>query len=269
MTELLMLGSHGDAVLALRHRLKNAGFNVDINDRFNDALRLVVIEFQRQKNLIADGIVGPKTMAALNGENTSKLLRQSDMEWAAAELDCELAAIMAVNQIESRGRGFHSNGKPIVLFERHIMRRRMLANGIDASTVGQAEHVWPNLVSRQTGGYKSGLTENYRLQLAGEIHPIAALESASWGQFQVMGFHWERLGYNSASEFATAMSENEFLQLTAFVEFIKTDHDLHHALRACDWPAFARRYNGKGYRKNRYDQKLASAYASHGGHHAE
>ncbi len=33
------------------------------------------------------------------------------------------------------------------------------------------------------------------------------------------------------------------------------------ALQRRDWPAFARAYNGPGYRKNRYDTKLAKAYA--------
>lgn len=36
---------------------------------------------------------------------------------------------------------------------------------------------------------------------------------------------------------------------------------LADALRARDWPAFARGYNGPGYRRNAYDTKLAKAYA--------
>jgi hypothetical protein len=35
------------------------------------------------------------------------------------------------------------------------------------------------------------------------------------------------------------------------------------AIRARNWAAFARGYNGPAYAKNRYDQKLAVAYAKH------
>lgn len=262
MTKILIVGSKGDDVLSLTHRLKNAGYDVIISDEFTVDTRTVVIEFQKAANLVEDGIVGPKTSAALRGEQTLKLLRQSDLEVAATKLDCELAALMAVNQVESRGRGFHSSGKPIVLFERHIMRRRMLHNGIEADAVGIAENNWPDLVNRKPGGYKGGQTENYRLKLACEIHEQSALESASWGQFQIMGFHWERLGFTSIKAFVEYMSESEALQLEVFVRFITADPELRNALKENDWQSFARRYNGKAYKKNRYDEKLAAAYAA-------
>jgi hypothetical protein len=262
MTKLLELGSTGDDVLSLTNRLKNAGYDVIIASEFTANTRTAVLAFQRDSHLVEDGIVGAKTLAKLSGKDASKFLRQSDLECAATSLDCELAAIMAVNQVESRGRGFHSTGKPIVLFERHIMRRRMLANGLEANAVGIAEHAWPNLVSRQTGGYKGGQTENYRLKLACEIHEQSALESASWGQFQIMGFHWQRLGFTSIKAFVEYMSESEGLQLEVFVRFITADPELHKALKEKDWASFARRYNGKAYKKNRYDEKLAAAYAA-------
>jgi hypothetical protein len=33
------------------------------------------------------------------------------------------------------------------------------------------------------------------------------------------------------------------------------------ALRSLDWAAFAKGYNGPGYSANKYDRKLAKAYA--------
>lgn len=262
MTKLLVLGSTGDDVLSLTNRLKNTGYDVVVADQFTIDTRNAVIQFQKAANLVEDGIAGPKTITALSGETTLKLLRQSDLEVAASKLDCELASIMAVNQVESRGRGFQSTGKPIVLFERHIMRRRMLHNGIEADAVGIAENNWPDLVNRKPGGYKGGQTENYRLKLACEIHEQSALESASWGQFQIMGFHWQRLGFTSIKAFVEYMSESEGLQLEVFVRFITADPELHKALKEKDWASFARRYNGKAYKKNRYDDKLAAAYAA-------
>lgn len=262
MTDILINGSKGDAVLALTHRLKNAGYKVTVSDDFTADTRSAVKAFQRDSHLVEDGIAGPKTLAALAGNNTGMYLRQSDIEAAAAELDCEVAALMAVNQVESRGRGFTSSGHPVILFERHIMRRRMLHNGIEADAVGIAEHKWPELVNRKPGGYKGGQTENYRLKLACEIHEQSALESASWGQFQIMGFHWKNLGYSSVKHFSDSMSLSEAEQLAAFCRFIESEPALHQALKNTDWPAFACRYNGKAYKKNRYDEKLAAAYAA-------
>jgi hypothetical protein len=36
-------------------------------------------------------------------------------------------------------------------------------------------------------------------------------------------------------------------------------------LKNKNWAAFARGYNGKDYKINKYDQKLAAAYKKHGG----
>lgn len=262
MTNVLLFGSKCDEVLELTQRLKNAGIDVIITDEFTSNVQSAVIQFQRTYNLVADGIVGQKTMAALNGKNNYKFLSEDNLIEAAEYLRCELAAIKAVNAVESRGHGFHQNGDPVVLFERHIMRRRMLANGIDESTVGIAEHQWPDLVSRKSGGYKGGLAENQRLNLACEIHQQSALESASWGQFQIMGYHWKSLGYASISSFAASMSRDERSQLSAFVGFIEKDPALHNALKTKNWQQFALIYNGKAYAKNNYDQKLQAAYTA-------
>ena len=74
-----------------------------------------------------------------------------------------------------------------------------------------------------------------------------------------MGFHHSVLGYKSIGDFVKRMEKNEREHLLAFVRFIKTNGlDVH--LRNRDWAKFARAYNGPGYRKNRYDEKLEKAY---------
>lgn len=92
---------------------------------------------------------------------------------------------------------------------------------------------------------------------------IAALESASWGAFQIMGFHWQRLGYSSVQDFVTAMSTNETQQFEAFTRFIETDPALHKALKNRKWAEFAKLYNGPDYQRNLYDTKLQRAYERH------
>ncbi|MBV9387008.1 MAG: peptidoglycan-binding protein [Chroococcidiopsidaceae cyanobacterium CP_BM_ER_R8_30] len=62
----LTLGSTGEAVKDLQTSLKRLGFyNGPISGKFGNQTRAAVIKFQQSKNLPADGIVGPKTRAAL------------------------------------------------------------------------------------------------------------------------------------------------------------------------------------------------------------
>jgi hypothetical protein len=44
-----------------------------------------------------------------------------------------------------------------------------------------------------------------------------------------------------------------------FVRFIQVNNLVKY-LRAHLWAAFALRYNGEGYRRNKYDEKLKRAY---------
>ena len=178
----------------------------------------------------------------------------------ATELAVPIAAIYAVNEIESRGTGFNADDSVVVLFERHIMHKRMLCIGIEESDVELASSNWPNLVNRNAGDYMGGTSENYRLKLAKHIHPQAAQESCSYGLFQIMGYHWQNLGYKSIEQFVSCMEESEGQQLQAFRRFIQTDAHLHRTLKKCDWAEFAKRYNGKAYKKNKYDTKLATAF---------
>jgi hypothetical protein len=103
-------------------------------------------------------------------------------------------------------------------------------------------------------GHRSGSASAWRARLP---------TFPSWGQYQIMGYHWERLSYASVLVFVAAMMDSEAAQLDAFVRFIAADAALHKALMARKWADFARIYNGPEYKDNAYDIKLARAYARH------
>jgi Mn-dependent DtxR family transcriptional regulator len=265
MTQLLSNGSRGLAVRNLQAALRLDGFAIQVDGDFGDNTEAVVRAYQRKIGLVDDGVAGPKTQAALQGYDTSRYLKRKDLQQAAERLDVPLASVMAVNQVESRGEGFAANGRPVILFERHVMRRQLLAHGMDEFSVGALSAARPGLVNIQPGGYIGGTAEHQRLAQAQQIHVAAALESASWGLFQIMGYHWQRLGYQDAKHFADTMALSEAAQLDAFVTFIETDPALHKALKGKKWAEFAKRYNGPAYAKNLYDVKLARAYAQFAG----
>lgn len=252
------LGDHGDDVGLLQRRLIRAGYPVQVTHVYDDATEAAVIALQRKTGLVDDGIAGPKTYAALaTGQRDPQHLGIADLERAARTLAVPLACIRAVNEVESRGAGFLPDGRPVILFERHVFWKRLQACGIDPAPLAARQ---PDIVSTARGGYRGGVAEYTRLAAAEQTDAGAAWESASWGAFQVMGYHWQRLDYASVDEFVARMESGEAEHLDAFVRFVAADRALLAALRARNWAAFARGYNGPDYAANLYDVKLARAY---------
>lgn len=255
----------GAEVRDLQQRLGALGYTVEKDGWFGEKTEAAVIAFQQRVDLVADGIAGPKTLAALRtGQRPATLLRQSDLDAAAARLGVPVAAVMAVNEVESRGTGFLPDGRPVILFERHIMHRLLGETEHDADALAVR---YPGVVNPKRGGYMGGAAEHGRLGTAMGIEADCALQSASYGQFQIMGFHWQTCGHTSPAAFAAAMRESEARQLEAFIAFIEADAALHKALKARKWADFARIYNGPAFKENAYDAKLAAAYARHAARH--
>ena len=63
----LQQGSQGEGVRMVQNRLNQLGAKLDTDGVFGPATKQAVIAFQKRKGLGADGIVGPKTWAALWG----------------------------------------------------------------------------------------------------------------------------------------------------------------------------------------------------------
>ena len=184
-----------------------------------------------------------------------RVLTDAGVIAAAASLGCEPAIVRAVAEVESRGSGFLPDGRPVILFEGHVFSRR---------TGGEhdLQHPTVSYPKWTRAHYVGGEREYDRLAEAQALDPNVALESASWGAFQIMGFNARSCGFRGVFDFVAAMHESADRHLLAFVEFVKSQ-GLDDALRRMDWTAFARGYNGSGFAQNRYDVKLAAAYAKH------
>ncbi|MBP1128445.1 MULTISPECIES: N-acetylmuramidase family protein [Pseudomonas] len=270
MTTTLRHGDRSQAVLILQKNLNRYGANLVPDGHYGDATEIAVRAYQLKVGLVADGVAGTKTQSSLAGGDCAQLLRNHDLVTAAERLGVPLATIYAVNEVESKGKGFLENGKPVILFERHIMYRQLAKvrhPGDDPAEVkrhaDELAATNPAQVNPKAGGYIGGTAEHQRLAMARQIDDTAALESASWGAFQIMGYHWQRLGYASVQDFVAAMSAGESQQFDAFTRFIETDPVLHKALKARKWAEFARLYNGPDYLRNLYDTKLQRAYERH------
>ncbi|MCP1651794.1 N-acetylmuramidase family protein [Pseudomonas nitroreducens] len=270
MTQALMHGSRGQAVRTLQHQLIQRGAKLAVDGDFGDETEKAVRAFQQSVGMVPDGVAGGKTQAVLAGADPARFLRLRDLLAAAARLGAPLASVLAVNEVESAGAGFLDNGKPAILFERHVMYQRLaLPRHPDDDSAALRKHAdelaaaRPALVNPNAGGYIGGAGEYQRLAQARLIDALAADESTSWGAFQVMGYHAERLGYANVAEFVARMNTSEAEHLEAFVRYIEAEPQLLKALKGRKWAEFARRYNGPNYARNLYDVKLERAYERH------
>jgi hypothetical protein len=166
---------------------------------------------------------------------------------AVASLGIDAAALWAILTVETRGFGFLPDKRPKILFERHIFHKR---------TDGKFSARFPDISSAKAGGYSGGAAEYDRLSRAMALNRTAALESASWGLPQIMGFNAVKLKYDSAQDMIGKFLLGEDAQIEGAVRFIKASQPLLDAVRAGKWATVAFFYNGKDFKKNNYDTKL-------------
>lgn len=173
-------------------------------------------------------------------------------------LGVEPAVIKAVAEVESGGDGFLSTGEPKILFEPHIFWKELKQAGINPNTFAKdnSDILYPIWGTKPYGKVSQ---QHERLNRAALINRNAALKSASWGKFQILGNNYQLAGFDNLQDFINAMYRSEDDHLKAFVSYIKSTH-LDDELRAKDWKGFARGYNGALYWKNNYDKKMADAY---------
>ena len=194
----------------------------------------------------------------------SKELTESDFEKAARTLDCEVAAIKAVAEVESAGRGLLPDGRPTILFEAHIFDR--LTKGRfrgqrDRRGVPLSVPKWDRSLYGASGAH-----QYERLADAKKLDEKAAVFACSWGPFQIMGFNFASLGFPDVDTLVEFLENNDepHEHLELFVRYILVN-GLDDELRNLDWRGFARQYNGPGYEANAYHTKMAAAYRRHAG----
>ena len=275
---LLKLKASGDAVALLQELLNEFGHNLIVDGKFQNATDLAVREFQKKNNLVSDGVVYTKTWTRLLNnapvdltQMETRFLTEQNLIDTARQLGIELAVLKAVNEVESSGRGFNVDGTVKILFEGHVFWQQLKERGVNpAGFVSGAEDV---LYNKWTKKFYLGGKAEYRrlnkaivlwnnhtaLQVAGTE---AAYAAASWGLFQIMGYHFKALGFKEIVEFVGEMKESEGDQLRLFARYIEVNK-LAGYLKKKQWAEFALRYNGAGYKANKYDEKLARAYQKH------
>ncbi|WP_034059532.1 N-acetylmuramidase domain-containing protein [Lacinutrix jangbogonensis] len=262
--------STGSDVHFLEEILVDLGYTIVISNFFGKDTHNAMLDFQKNNNLVIDGIVGSKSwsklIAAQNALiiHNNKFLSESDVQDFADAYEVELAAVKAVNEVESLGKGFLLDGRPRILFEGHIFWKQLKKRGLNPEDYvsSNTENI---LYKKWTKKYYEGGKQEYdRLEKAAGLSDIdavhdAAYASASYGAFQIMGFNYGIVGFPSVDSFVSQMYTNEKAQLMAFGKFCESNNLVRH-LKSKNWAAFARGYNGPAFQQNKYDIKLEKAY---------
>lgn len=204
----------------------------------------------------------------------------------------KMPVVKAVISVESSGRGHLSDGRAKILFEGHLFWKHVYndiysklpkegktEDQLKAEAKEKIEVLSksnPDILYKfwTRDYYKGGFGEYDRLNKAKAINEKAAVYSASWGLFQILG---ENLDHNIKSrnyadykDFEKKQHENELYHFLDFLAFIMTKSHKGKKLyeyiqgedeSAYNWAAFAFGYNGQGYKANKYDIKLAESYA--------
>ncbi|WP_200977700.1 N-acetylmuramidase domain-containing protein [Echinicola sp. 20G] len=211
----------------------------------------------------------------------AKLLIDEEIKEALVELKAEkeieltLPIVKAVISVESSGRGHLKDGRAKILFEGHKFWYWLSKAGKKEEELAELQKEHPSIIyPKWTREYYGlGKEEYKRLELAKTIDEKAAVYSASWGLFQILGENLENniksRNYKDVAEFEAKQHEAEYYHFLDFLAFIQYKKLKGKALinyiaegneGGYDWASFAYGYNGRGYKVNKYDQKMEAAY---------
>jgi hypothetical protein len=203
-----------------------------------------------------DGRFGPQSKAAVLAcmtEGPDYPVDARDIAVAASELRVDVAKVWAIYDVESSGDAF-IDGRPAILFEPHRFSKST-GHRFDKSHPTLSSWTWNRkLYPRSQDGRWRQLLDAVALDVD------AGFMSASYGAFQILGENYAVCGAPDPWSFAWRQAQTVGDQLDAFIRFV-AERGLSGPLRRGDWAAFARGYNGTAYRENKYDEKLAAAFA--------
>lgn len=186
--------------------------------------------------------------------------QMQSIEKVASDIGVEVNKMLAFMMTETNGQVYAVvNGKqePLIRYEGHYFFKLVQAKLRDKA-------VALGLANPKVGGVKNPKSQDGRWELLKRAKALdipAAISSVSWGIGQVMGAHWQWLGYSSASDFENKVRSGFIGQLTAMTLFLERSGIIPHLKRG-DWSAVARIYNGKDYAKGGYDKKMRANYES-------
>jgi hypothetical protein len=245
---LIKRGSRGPEVKSFQQFLIDQEILNDVADGIAGPKTAAAIKaFQKREGLAADGVAGRNTFKAAESHGW-KLAREpiataADSE-IAAEAGIPVAVLQAFRLTESGGRS------SAIRFEPHVFLRKR------SDLAGAVPY------TKSDRGYSMIRDETNRaaFEHAFTLDPVAAVESTSWGLYQVLGGFL--ISIYGTPEKGVAAFDNDSVTVSdrLVAAWFRANPRAQKAANALDWPELARRYNGPNYAVHSYDKKLAANY---------
>lgn len=212
----------------------------------------------------------PLTLLTVAGEPHERSVAATWNRWGALlenlsqNKQLDVACALAVLCVESSGKGFEKNNgnRMIIRFENHkfwsywgkyhpqVYKLHFSYNPnkvwIDHQWRAEPRDLWQSFHGQQNREWRV-------FEFAQQLDKDAAMLSISMGAPQIMGFHYERLGYQSVNEMFNAFSAGIQGQIQGLFDFFS--ESMHSCLREQAFENFAALYNGKGQKKI-YGQRI-------------
>jgi len=163
------------------------------------------------------------------------------------------ADLLTFISVETGGQGFDSKtGKILIQFEPSWFRKKAPYAPSGLWSVNKVD-----VQRKEWLAFNDAFSKN----------PDAAMKSTSIGLGQIMGLHYQRLGYKTVGDMWDDAKKGIDRQIRQLVKFINTDNKLKVALMNQDWHTVATIYNGAGYKqlalkygRTPYDESMKYAY---------
>lgn len=151
-----------------------------------------------------------------------KQLTRDDVILIANQHDIDPLLLEAFIQIYAPDPGFLDDGRPKVIFQRHIFWRNLLPayrTGLKRRKFKMLALMHRDILHPvpSTAEPVSYITEHKKLDKAIGIDREAALCSALWGRFKLTGEQFISAGFLTIGDFVSAHQKNEARQLKAFM----------------------------------------------------
>lgn len=162
--------------------------------------------------------------------------------------------LYAILSVESSAEFVGYNNLPYIRFENHVFRDNLKDDALfntyfKYGTPSHTGHMWRmHKDGKWETQHQLGQENEWEVfNFAKTLNEDAAIKSISIGIGQIMGFHYEKLGYNSPKEMLQDMIDNPVIaQTMSFFSYLYNKKGMMDAIRAHDFVRIAELYNGLG-----------------------
>lgn len=243
MSVTLSTSSRGVFVLAWQRFLRDV-FHADVrvDGNYGPGTAAATRQYQLSRDLLADGVAGPLTLARARTEGFS-VPSFADRS-IAQTLGVEPEVIVAFRQVESVG------ATNAVRFEPHLfLRAKPQYRGQIPYTITEMGYsITPSETSRSA------------FQRAFALEPDLAVACTSWGAFQVLGEHLLKLERNPADAVRLFDADPITISDKLVIAWFRANPLALLSAKQKNWADLARRYNGRRYAVHAYDVRLKTTY---------